>query len=110
MPERSGEKVKLDLYELSPSFALEQKSLYEQFRSCPPDQVVRATVRNYDEWYSEPLEVEVERFIIQQGELQSVRCRVATPSRLYPRLVSGEPVLLSLYQFHEPHTVPRSPK
>ena len=90
------------------SSADEPKSLFEQFRSCMPEQVVRATVRNYGAWHSEPLEVDVERFVIQQGQLQSVRCRVVTPSRLYPRLVTGEPVLLPLYQLHEAHTVRRS--
>ena len=90
------------------SSTTEPKSLFEQFRSCPPDHVVRATVRNLGEWYSEPLVVDVERLEIQQGELLSVRCRVVTPSRLSPRLVTGEPVLLPLYQLQEPQTVPRS--
>ena len=56
----------------------------------------------------EPLVVEVERFVIQEGQLESVRCRVVTPSRLSRQLVTGEPVLVSLYQLHNPHTVPRA--
>ncbi len=93
---------------VSESSTDEPKSLFEQFRSCPPEQVVRATVRNLGAWHAEPLEVDVERFIIHQGELDSVRCRVVTPSRLYPQLVPGEPLLLSLYQLHGVHTAMRS--
>ncbi len=85
----------------------EPKSLYERFRSCPADQVLLATIRSDEEWVDDPLEVEVERFVIQAGQLESARCRVVTPSRLRRRLVPGEPLQVSLYQLTAPRTVPR---
>ena len=86
----------------------ESQSLFERFRCCPVDHVVRATVPADEDWVDDPLEVDVERFVIQEGELHSVRCRVVAPSRFYPRLVTGEPVVVFPYQLHDPRTVPRT--
>lgn len=82
-------------------------SLFERYRSCTSDQIVRAVIQDSIGWLSESLEVDVEQCVINGGVIQEIRCRVVTPSRLYPRLTVGEPILVPQYQFSGMHTVSR---
>ncbi len=85
----------------------ESISLFEQYRSCLSDQVVRAVVQESVEWFTDRLEVDVERCIIDGGGIEEIRCRVVTPSPLYPRLSAGEPILVPQYRLNGSNTVSR---
>ena len=82
-------------------------SIFEQCRSCKSDQVVRAVVQESVEWLTDCLQVEVEQCVIDGGEIQEIRCRVVTPSPLYPRLATGEPILVPRYRLDDSNTVSR---
>ena len=72
--------------------------LLREWRSLCPGQQMQVTWDAGAGTYSDPLTITIEKLHFAEGEIHSLQGRIDQPSKLYPELCQGEPILLTPYQ------------